>query len=100
MVESSYYFSYEREPASVGNGSVGMVLYLPQENFSLASYTDIYLTVSGAAALEAPGADYEALIDEVTDRVEANQRCAVRDPAGRGPGRGAAETRRRLGRVQ
>ena len=80
IVESSYYFSYEREPASVGNGSVGMVMYIPQEDFSLESYTDIYLSVAGAAALEAPGAEYEALVEEVSDRVEeiSGERCEVR----------------------
>ncbi len=80
IVESSYYFSYEREPASVGNGSVGMVLYIPQQDFSLDVYTDIYLSVTGAAALEAPGAAYEALVDEVGDRIEeiSGERCEIR----------------------
>ena len=70
VVESSYYFSYEREPASVGSGSVGMVLYVRSENFDLDVYTDLYLSVSGAAELEAPGEAYESLVKTVSDRSE------------------------------
>lgn len=31
FVKSSYYFSMEREPATVGNGSIGLVLYTAEE---------------------------------------------------------------------
>ena len=80
VVESSYYFSYEREPASVGSGSVGMVLYVRSENFDLDVYTDLYLSVSGAAELEAPGEAYESLVQTVSDRIEeiSGAQCALR----------------------
>ncbi len=80
VVESSYYFSYEREPASVGSGSVGMVLYVRNENFDLDVYTDLYLAVEGADALEAPGEAYEDLIETVSDRIEeiSDGRCEIR----------------------
>ncbi|WP_367925237.1 ABC transporter permease [uncultured Ruthenibacterium sp.] len=39
VVRSSYYFSLEREPASVGNGTLGLVMYVGSENFVQDVYT-------------------------------------------------------------
>ena len=79
-MESSYYFSYEREPASVGSGSVGDGAVCPQRKFDLDVYTDLYLSVSGAAELEAPGEAYESLVQTVSDRIEeiSGAQCALR----------------------
>ena len=39
VVHDPYYFSYEREPASVGSGTVQVVLYAPAAAFANDTYT-------------------------------------------------------------
>lgn len=80
VVTSPYYFSIEHESSTVGNGSVAMILYTGEQNFALEAYTDIYLTVSGAAGENSLSDDYENLVDETVSRIEAiaDERCEIR----------------------
>ena len=80
VVQSSYYFSIEREPASVGSGTIGLIMYVGEDSFALDAYTDVYLTVQGAAELGCLGAEYEDLVDAVADRIEeiSDARSAIR----------------------
>ena len=80
VVHDPYYFSYEREPASVGSGTVQVVLYAPAAAFANDTYTEIYLTVDGAADLLSFDKEYSTLVDSVADKVEAIEdvRCQAR----------------------
>ena len=80
IVHSANYFSFEREPASVGNGRVNLLMYLLPEDYAFAAYTEIYLTVDGALAANSLGDDYEPLVDTVKTKIEAIQdlRCQTR----------------------
>ena len=80
VVHDPYYFSYEREPASVGSGTVQVVLYVPEEDFAGDTYTEIYLTVQGSSDLLSFDDGYSDLVDTVADRVEAIEdvRCQAR----------------------
>lgn len=71
VVRSSRYFSIDRESTSVGNGTVAMFAYVPAASFSLAAYTDAYIQVSGAAEPMAFTDQYDAVVQPVTDRLEA-----------------------------
>ena len=55
IVHNANYFSFEREPASVGNGTVKLVFYIPQQDFAFEAYTEIYLTAEGALAQDSLG---------------------------------------------
>ena len=44
-VESATYFSIEREPSAVGNGTVSLIFYTGDDAFSLDVYTDLYILV-------------------------------------------------------
>ena len=79
-VHNTYYFSYEREPASVGSGAVDIVLYARPEAFAYETYTEIYLTVEGAAQLPSLEDSYTDLVSTVADRIEAIEdvRCEAR----------------------
>ena len=63
VVSTSDYFSIERESASVGDGTVDVVLYTGEQNFALDVWTDIYVQVEGAKA-------YDSLTDAYTDYVD------------------------------
>ena len=81
VVHDTYYFSFEREPASVGSGTVQVVLYTPAAAFANSdTYTEIYLTVDGAVDLLSFDDAYTDLVDTVADRVEAIEdvRCQAR----------------------
>ena len=79
-VHNAYYFSYEREPASVGSGTVDLVFYILPEDFAYESYTEIYLTVDGAAELSSLDQSYKDLVAGTVDEVEGIQdsRCDAR----------------------
>ena len=70
VVDSCCYFSIEKETSTIGNGSVSLLLYTTAESFASEVYTEVYLTVSGAAALRAFTDEYDALVDGVTTRLE------------------------------
>ena len=80
IVHNANYFSFEREPASVGNGTVKLVFYIPQQDFAFEAYTEIYLTAEGALAQDSLGDDYRDTVDAVKARVEgiADARCEAR----------------------
>lgn len=81
IVHNSCYFSDEREPASVGNGSVAMAFYIAPQDFAYESYTEIYLTADETAPLQSLTDDrYTTLIEDVTDAIEGikDVRCQAR----------------------
>ncbi len=80
IVHSANYFSFEREPASVGNGRVNLLMYLLPEDYAFEAYTEIYLTVDGALDANSLGDDYDPLVDTVKNKIEAIQelRCQTR----------------------
>ena len=80
IVHNTNYFSFEREPASVGNGTVELVMYLLPEDFAYETYTEIYVTAEGALAQDSMADAYDATVEAVQDNVEAIQdaRCQAR----------------------
>ena len=80
IVHNTNYFSFEREPASVGNGAVELVMYLLPEDFAYDTYTEIYVTAEGALQQNSMEDEYEATVEAVQANVEAIQdaRCQAR----------------------
>ena len=80
IVHDATYFSFEREPASVGSGSVETIFYILPEDFAYESYTDIYLTVEGARDMDSLSDTYDQTVQAVSDAAEniAGARCEAR----------------------
>ena len=80
LVHNSNYFSYEREPASVGSGAVQVVMYLQPEAFAYEAYTEIYLTAAGAKEQDSLTEPYRQTVQTVMDNIAAIQddRCQAR----------------------
>lgn len=78
--KSSYYFSMEREPATVGNGSMELVMYVPAEAFSLEVYTDAYLTLTGMREMDSITQEYLDAVDAQIEKIEgiSGVRCEAR----------------------
>ena len=79
-VESATYFSIEREPSTVGNGTVSLIFYTGDDAFSLDVYTDLYILVDGADAQTAFTDGYEDAVRPVMDTLErlGIERSAIR----------------------
>ncbi|AJS59428.1 ABC transporter permease [Paenibacillus sp. IHBB 10380] len=71
IVGNPFYFSMERESSSIGNGGIGAVMYVNESNYALDTYTDFYITVSGASELTAFREDYNTTIEETVTKLEA-----------------------------
>ncbi len=56
---------------SVGGGTIDYVLYVPEDNFLGAGYTDMYVTVKGAKKLNAFENKYFARTDIAEERLKA-----------------------------
>lgn len=80
IVHNTNYFSFEREPASVGSGTVQLVMYLLPEDFAYEVYTEIYVTAEGAREQNSMAEEYDATMETVQTRVEAiqDERCQAR----------------------
>ena len=80
LVHNSNYFSYEREPASVGSGAVQVVMYLQPEAFAYEAYTEIYLTAAGAKEQDSLTEPYRQTVQTVMDNIAAiqDERCQAR----------------------
>lgn len=80
IVRNANYCSFEREPASIGNGSVELVMYLLPEDFAYEAYTEIYVTAQGALEQDSMADDYDATVERVKEKVEDIQdaRCQAR----------------------
>ena len=48
VAESAYYISFMQGSTSIGNGMIDYVLYVPEKNFIVDGYTDLYVTIEGA----------------------------------------------------
>ena len=79
-VTTPQYFSMEPETATVGNGTLQMVLYTGEQNFALSVWTDLYITVADAKSYNSLSDDYTDFVDETAQRIEAiaQQRNEIR----------------------
>ncbi|MEA5050210.1 MAG: FtsX-like permease family protein [Oscillospiraceae bacterium] len=70
IVESSYYLSFSLGSTDIGSGTITHYLYVPQDAFCTEVYTDIYLAVADAKALNTFSQAYDDKVKTVTDRLE------------------------------
>jgi putative ABC transport system permease protein len=70
IVETPYYVSYDRGTSSVGNGKVSRYMMIPEENFKLPVYTEVFLTAAGAREVSAFEEAYEDIVGKVRERLE------------------------------
>ncbi len=69
FVESPMAISIVSEPTNVGAGKVALDVYVSRDLFSFDYYTDVFVTLKGAAALDTFSEQYEELVNLVTDDI-------------------------------
>ena len=71
FADSCVYFSIEKDSTNIGTGTIDLYLLVSDSCFSSDYYTDAYITLSGANALESLTDEYTALVSETAVQVEA-----------------------------
>lgn len=69
-VQTPYYLSQEKGNSSIGSGVVSGAIMIPQDDFKIEAFTEIFLTVKGAKALDTYSDEYFDLVESVTDEIE------------------------------
>lgn len=69
-VQTPYYLSFEKGNSTIGNGQVRNFIMIPQENFKLEAFTDIYAIVEGAKDLNSYDDEYFHVVDKVTNKIK------------------------------
>ncbi|MCD7880591.1 MAG: FtsX-like permease family protein [Clostridiales bacterium] len=67
---SPLYVSMSRGTSTLGNGSVSAIIELTEDAFDMDYFTDIYIRTQGTAELNTYEDEYEALVEEYTQRLE------------------------------
>lgn len=77
---SSYYLSRDRGTATIGNGQISGFTVVPKDNFKLDVYTDLYLSIKGAAGKTAYTDDYDDTVEKVEKKIQdiSDSRCSAR----------------------
>lgn len=80
IVETPYYISFERGTTSIGNGNIDYFIMVPEEDFNLPYYTEMYVAVEGAKGLGTYTDEYDDLIKKITEKIEpvGDERCEER----------------------
>lgn len=68
IVDSPYYFCTNKEPASVGTGRTGVILYTWMNAYDMDIYTDMFVLT--AYRDEAFSDKYDSYIEDVTEEIE------------------------------
>ena len=72
-----YYIDLTRGTGSIGNGTIDAFIILDPAAFDMDIYTEIYLRVAEASEETTFAESYDALVKEVTDRIDALAEVAV-----------------------
>ncbi|TDT62861.1 putative ABC transport system permease protein [Fonticella tunisiensis] len=70
IVETPYYISFERGTSSIGSGKINSFIMVPQEDFKIPVYTDVFLTVKGARELFCYDDEYDKIVEPVKNALE------------------------------
>lgn len=79
FVETPYYISYDRGTSAIGSGKVNSFIMVPQEDFKIPAYTDIFVTVKNAKGALCYSTNYDNIIDPVKKSLENT--AAIREDA-------------------
>lgn len=64
------YVDFERGTTTIGNGSIGSYLVVPDEAFAYEYYTDVYITYKNTMDMDSFEKEYQDFIDNKSDELE------------------------------
>ncbi len=71
LVENPLYIAFDRGTSTIGNGEVNSYIMLPEEEFKLPVYTEVYLTVKGAREILSFDKEYDYLLRPIKKDLES-----------------------------
>ncbi|MEG1408934.1 MAG: FtsX-like permease family protein [Terrisporobacter sp.] len=79
-VETPYYLSQEKGNSAIGSGIIEGAIIVPQDDFKMKAYSEVFLTVKGAKKLDTYSDEYFNKVENVTDQLEGikNNRAEAR----------------------
>ena len=98
IVESPLCISVEREPSTVGTGSVELLAFVKTDYLDMDFYTDCYVSIDGAIDTNAFGDEYTDLIESVSVSLESlsDERAPLRTASLRETGESELDAARHL----
>ena len=70
IVMSPQYIAYDRGNATIGDGAADTYIMVPEENFTIKAYTEIYLTLDSTEELSAFDEEYTAEVEKASEDFE------------------------------
>jgi len=70
LVDTPYYLSFDRGNTNISTGNIDCYMMLPEDEFNLSVYTDVYLTVKGAKDVNTYDDEYDDILDPVKEKLE------------------------------
>ena len=70
-VKGPYYLNKNRGSTTIGNGTVDSFCYIPEENFTMPAYTELFATIKGARELDSFSEAYTDLLEAAKVPIEA-----------------------------
>ncbi len=71
FVSPSYIDMSSRGNTTIGNGNISSLMYIPEENFKVEVYTELYLTADSLAALKAYSPEYDKENERLSEVLES-----------------------------
>lgn len=70
LVETPYYLSFQIGSTNIGNGTLKTYMMIPDIDFKMDAFTEIYITVDGAKEVNSYNKEYFEIIDKVKESLE------------------------------
>ncbi len=70
IVETPYYLSFDKGTTNIGNGKISSFMMIPQDDFKLEVYTEVFATTAGTKSLMTFNEEYEEAIQPIVDKIE------------------------------
>ncbi|MBV1817518.1 FtsX-like permease family protein [Anaerosalibacter bizertensis] len=70
IVETPYYISTERGTTNIGNGKVDSFIMIPEENFKIPAYTDVFLTFEEARKAFSYDDEYDNILEPIRKKLD------------------------------
>lgn len=71
FISPSYIDKSSRGNTTIGNGNISCIVYVPEENFCVEVYTELYLTSDRLSSLKAYSDKYDSENDSLTELLES-----------------------------
>lgn len=70
ILETPYYISTERGTTNIGNGKIDSFIMIPEENFKIPAYTDMFLTFKEARKVFSYDDEYDNILEPIRKKLD------------------------------